>query len=300
MTNMRKLSFIILFMITAMIPSFAIAEDLNETNLTENIPQNLTINEVIVDFTITNFIPKEFKIGDVQFNIQVENIGNTEIKNLMAIVSGDGFSTYDMTPIDLLRSGEKSYIIVLGNLKKEGTITLNIRINEKIFYKDITVINPASVNYTKLKEEEEKKKAILDTFSVQFDELKNNYDLLEKELETKRNSNYDVSGVNLNDLKNLIRDVQSSLILENVGQTNASITLALEEYYYEKQELDNAILMKKTIMMIAKENAIVISTLAGALVTLFTLYEILKKKKEGLHQTLNVLKEKSAHKKKKK
>ena len=39
-----------------------------------------------------------------------------------------------------------------------------------------------------------------------------------------------------------------------------------------------------------KDNIIVISSIAGAIITLFALYELLKKKKEGLYQKIKEIK----------
>ena len=96
-------------------------------------------NETIIeDITITNFIPKEFKLGDGQFSIQVQNNKNETLDYIIAIVSGKGFSTYETIPIDVLDSGDKSYIIISGNFKEAGNINLTIKINREFFYPHYT------------------------------------------------------------------------------------------------------------------------------------------------------------------
>ena len=77
---------------------------LNSTgNQTGNLIEPEPEEEPITDYDLTNFIPKEFKLGESQLNIQLQNTGTTELKNLLAFVSGKGFSTSDITPIDILR-----------------------------------------------------------------------------------------------------------------------------------------------------------------------------------------------------
>src|SRR3989344_6026234 len=92
--------------------------------------------------SLVNFLPTETKIGDVQFNIQIKNDGNDTINNLIAFVSGRGYSSYDIVPADSLAPGEKSYILVYGNLKESGNVTLTVRVDREVFYKEITVENP--------------------------------------------------------------------------------------------------------------------------------------------------------------
>lgn len=258
----------------------------NLTQLNESISENVTQEGEITDFTITDIIPQEFKVGDAQFNIRVKNIGNVEIKNLIAIVSGKGFSTYDVVAIDSLKPDEASYIIVMGNFRERGNITLNIRLVNKLFYQNVTVIDPDyegdQQSLIELKKEEEAKNRLIDDLSVQLDELEANFTRLENEFYAKKEQNYDLSGVNLEELRKFLRDSHSSIVVVDTDGAKASLSLALDEYNYQKNKLDNAHPIKRSVLDIVRSNLILFSSMAGAVITLFTLHEILKKKQESL------------------
>lgn len=244
----------------------------------------------ITDLRLIHVVPKEFKTGDIQFNLQIENNGTAELSNLVAFITGKGFSTYEIVPIDSLKAGEKSYILVMGNAKEAGEIELTIKINEKVFNRSITVIDTASIeDKEKLDELEKKdveKKALVSGLLVQLNDLKANFSTLEKELEAKKDENYDVSSVNLEDLKKLMRDAEAALIKGDSEQGEVSFTLALDEYATQKKKIEEAKEIKKSFTQILRENALLISTFAGSLIALFTLIEILKKKKESLYQKI--------------
>jgi len=93
----------------------------------QNTSQNISVNSttefvnlsnlsIMRDIEITKFFPKEVKLGDVQFNIQIKNNLDETLENVFAIVSGKGFSTYDVVPIDSLEPFGKDYIFVNGNV----------------------------------------------------------------------------------------------------------------------------------------------------------------------------------------
>ncbi len=259
-----------------------VSSEQNETAPQENAP--------ISDFTITSFVPKEFKTGDVQFNIQVQNIGTVELSSLAAFVTGKGFSTYDVIPIDTLKPGEKSYILVMGNIVKDGiadTIQLTMRINSKVFYQNITVLGSSSGNKLhELEQVEQKKTEALSNLNLQLDEMKRQYDAFEKELKVKAESRYDVSDINAGDFKNYMRDARSSFLHKDVEQTTVSTNLAAAEYADLKKKLDDAEVIKSSFMGVIKENAVLISTIAGAMIAIFSLFEILKNKKDSLYKKI--------------
>ena len=113
----------------------------NQTNSTENLTNNATIsNETAsqspaTNFIMSNFLPKEFMLGDVQLNIMVQNTGTDNLSNLMAVVTGKGFASYDVTPIDTLGPGEKSYILVMGTFRQAGNITLTPALSPQLVFR---------------------------------------------------------------------------------------------------------------------------------------------------------------------
>jgi hypothetical protein len=293
-----KYLFIVLFLV--IFSASGLAEEINSSaNLSDTIINetdiiNTTEEEPSIDYSVISIVPNEFKLGDIQFNIQVENKGNVDLKNLIALVSGKGFSTYDIIPIDSLKQGEKSYIIVSGNVRESGNITLTIKINDKTFNRIIKVTDPDSAtvvqNAEELKKAQEEAKKELETISTQFNDLANRYKILESDLDNKTDNNYDVSDIKLDDLKEFLRDTQASIIQKDVQKAKVNVVLAQNEYNDLRDKVDHAQIVKKSISSVLKENAVLISTIAGSIVAMFTLFELLKKKKESLYEKIKEVK----------
>lgn len=301
--KMRFFNAIIILLMLSAVSAFALDENATGLNITSNdslsdenaippFPDDNIVEtpEEVSDFAITNVVPNEFNAGDIQFNIQVQNNGTVELKNLAAVISGKGFSTYDVVQIDSLKAGEKSYIIVMGNEKSFGNITLTIKINEKTFLRNIIISNPDAVDTSKnledTKKAEEANKKELSNLSAQLDDLNKKYKTLEDELQTKKSNDYDVSNVDLEDLKNFLRDAQSAIIQEDIRKSRVGVSLATNEYNDQKDHLDSAQIIKRSISGLLKDNAVLISTLAGSIIAFFSLWELLKKKKEHLYQKI--------------
>lgn len=263
-----------------------------ESNQTPTEPQIDQTPEVpkIMNFTVHTVIPREFKVGEIQFNLPVENTGNVEIADLAPIITGKGFALLDMVPIEVLRPAEKSYVLVMGEVKQAGTIFLTIRMHNKIFTKNITVVDPeaagAAEKLQQMEAQEKAKEAVLQIFSSQLTELKQKHDEMESNYRTKLKENYDVSDVELDALKEMLRDAESGLIAKDVIAVNASLTIARQEFEDQKQKLDTAIPIKKTIIEKIQDNFLLLSTLAGAIITFITLWEILKKQKDTIYEKI--------------
>jgi len=282
---MKSIKLTILFLCLVFMFNFVFAENVtvndslivnesiqNETNLTTNVSNISTVS-----VAIRHFLPAEAKKGDVQLSINVQNLKSEVISNVYAYVSGDGFSSYSVVPIDSLKPEEKSYILVSGNFKKAGNINLTIKINEETFYQVVNVLDDSAgaVAYnTELALNLSKEIAI----------LKNNYSALELEIQTKKKEGFDVSGVVLSDLKVILRDAQANLLSENLIQARVKLDLAQEEYLAQSVKMKS--LSKVSLAAKLKDNAVLFSTLAGAIITFFTLYELLKRKKEHLKETI--------------
>ncbi len=248
----------------------------NETNLTINQTNNLT-TEIFPSLVIRHFLPAETKVGDVQLSINVQNLKNETISELYAYVSGEGFSSYNVVPIDSLKPGEKSYILVSGNFRKAGSINLTIKINQETFYQTVKVSDDSAgaVAYNN---------ELALNLSNELSVLKSKYSTLESEFQAKKSDGYDVSGVILSDLKVMLRDAQANLLSENLVQARVKLDLAKEEYEIQFAKMDN--LKKVSLASKLKDNAVLFSTLAGAIITFFTLYELLKRKNEHLKEKI--------------
>mgnify|MGYP001618214243 FL=1 len=114
---------------------------------------------------------------------------------------------------------------------------------------------------------------------MELNNLKENFSALEDELILKK-EDYDVSIVNLNDLNTYIKNTQISILVKDVDGAKLNLDLALDEYKTQKNKLDNA--SEISWVKKAKENALIFSTIAGAIITLFALSELLKRKQENI------------------
>jgi hypothetical protein len=274
---------ILLLILSISLISLTFAEEIT-------IPDNSSINDTIIpipNITITQIVnvtsiyPTEVKTGDNIIAIQVENIGNSNLSYLIPLISGNGFSAYEAIPIESLVPGSSSYILVKGNFQQAGTITLDIRINNQLFSQNIQVTSPTIEEQEKLKQENA---AILANLSSQLSELKNNFTILENETATKKDDNYDVSSVNLADLRSYIRTTDSNILSENADNAKVNYRLAIEEYVYQKSKLDNA--KKISTLDRIKNNALIFSAIAGAVIVFFSLFELLKRKQSDVVQVV--------------
>ena len=233
--------------------------------------------------TIIGFIQKIFKIGDEQFNIKVQNNKNESLNNLIALVSGKGYSTYDMIHIDNLGPGEKDYIIVMGNFKESGNITLTIKINNDVFYQDIVIIGLGQKDIEGQARLEKDKIDTLNNLSNQLLDLKQKYSELETDYYNKKDD-YDLSKASLTDFKKYVSDIEIDIINENIKDAKAKVQLANDAYTEQKKKLSEAQSISTVTKL--KNNALVFSTIAGALITFFALYELLKRKSENVVGTI--------------
>jgi len=267
-------------------------------NDTENAASNETQQaQEIEEIIFKNFIPKEFKLGDAQFSIQIQNNKNEAVKNVLAYVSGKGFSTYDVTPVDTLESGEKGYILVNGNFKESGLINLTIKIDQKTFYQEINILGESEDDIKKaevlVRQQEEKKRQLKD-LSSNLEILKSNYSDLEKQLAQKEDEGYNIKDINLEDLKKNIRDAQAGILGEHVEEARVDIGLTGEELSSIENKMMN--LKKLSAIKRFKENIILFSSIAGAIITFFALYELLKKKSKEATTRIETIKQKAVKK----
>lgn len=266
---------------------FSLTGILAQTNVSDN-QTAASDNQTAQWILLTNFMPQEAKLGDVQFNLQIQNNNNETANNIIAFVTGNGFSTYDMIPIDSLAPGDKSYIFVYGNLKQAGNITLTIKIGDRNFYQNISVIDPnAESDQQKLDDirKQQEKEQQIKNISDQLDILKQNFTILEDELAYKQSNNYDVSLVNLNILNNYLHNIEADILTGNVNDAQVNLDLAYGEYAAQKRKLDNA--KKVPLISILKNNVVLFSTFAGAIVTFFVLYELLKIKSKKITKVIS-------------
>ena len=269
------------------ITTVALNNTLNETAANETI-DNQTIEPnitKIVDFNLTDLSPGRAPLGDVSLDIEIKNTGNVILENLVPVIIGIGFSSYDTMPIESLKANETGHIYVTGNFAKEGNIQLNIRIKGKTFKK--TIIVESGKNETKLKEIEQQKQDALQALTIELGAVKSDYSKLSDDTKAKKEK-YDVSELTLDDIKKFIIEAEAALATDEARKANASLILAKEEIVNQRSILESA--KKKPFFDLFRNNLLLISTTLGAIITLFAFVELMKKKKEGVYKKIKEFK----------
>lgn len=277
----KRISILILTLVSLFIVlslSFSSALDENLTNTTDtNITQTNTTLTTIQNITILpplvlkSINPSSFNVGDVQFNIPIYNQGNETLKNLIPLLSGNGFSTSNIIPIDELSPGSTGYFLVLGHFSNSGNIELSIKVNSQKFYSNITINQLATTSSASSIASQE----LLQNQTLQLSDLKKIYNLLDQE-QSEKASTYDVSKINLADAKKYLRDTEAAILTQDTTKAQANLALALEEIKYQQDKMSKVTPISTLDKM--KSNAGTFSAIAGALVTFFAVYELLKKK----------------------
>lgn len=266
-----------------------------ETDSTEFNMTNST-DSIIQEISVTNFFPVEFKIGDIQFYIQVKNDGNETLDEINAFIMGKGYSTYNVIPIKSLEPGSKDYLFVSGRFGEPGSINLTIKIIGGLsgtIYQNVNVVDPNNTTQNEINnlKAQQEKTNLLNNLSIELNKIRENLSILEDDISLKKEDNYDVSRIDLNDLKDYIKNSQTNILEGNVDEAEVNINFAKTEYVYQKSKLENA--KKVSILSRIKENAVLFSAIAGAIIMLFTLYELLKKKGEVVvHATTKIVRKK--------
>jgi len=267
---MNKIAFIVILLL---ILPIVVAQ--NETNETQ---EELTF----VRFRILGIIPDSINIGDAQINIQVQNTGNIEAKDIFAIITGEGISTYEIIPIDELQSFSKSYIIAKINAKKSGVIALKVKVSDQTQQFNLTVTDP---NAGKEVESEEEKQAKLESQKSELREIiaqhYANYEKYAEQYEQRKRLGFIVDNVDISTAKQQLISAQSALARDDIRGADAAIAVVETELDDIKKELEQTYVPKKTWSDLAKENIVIIAAIFTALVGFITLYEILKNKVKG-------------------
>jgi len=244
-------------------------------NLSGEAKENITEKHEKENLSLLEVFPKELSIGKAQLNLLVRNTGNNELKNLGAFISGTGILVSNIKPIDELKPREEKYILVWIEARESGAISLTIRILDKIFYEEIIIQG----------QENEKNKDSTAEISKLVEELADynkDYEAVERDYENKKRDSYIIEDISLEDAKAYLRKAQAGAAIGDLESTKANIALLKAELEDVKNRLDRAVKETKSLKDNVKENAIWISTILGSIITSFTAYELLKRKKEAV------------------
>src|SRR3989339_756439 len=231
--------------------STLINDTINQTSPDANITNSSSINQTLIEdpLFLKNVYPSNFNLGEAQFNIQIENKGDSTLENVIPLITAQGLLTSSIIPIEVLSAKSTGYILVMGRFTKNGTIPLEIRIGSQKMSYNITINSELSPQISN-----------------------------ESEL------GYDISSISLSDAKKYLRGAESSILTSDISSAKANLKLASEELSDQNIKLANA----KPISWFTKlkTNSLAFSAVAGALVTIFAAYELLKKKGSAVHSVV--------------
>lgn len=227
--------------------------------------------------SLVRVVPDSFMQGDVQFTLVLRNNGTEALSSLMPLLSGKGFASYEITLLERLEVNSTGYVLVRGLFKDAGNLTLSVSFGEQRFIVPVLVNAPTFLATPAPTVD-------LANLTERLTSLKRTYESLEQRKQAKADQGYAVSGVHLDEAKKLLREAESSLLLKEGEQALVKLTLAQEELIQQDGKL--AVVQPTSLSAKLKDNAVLFSTLAGALLTFFTLYELLKKKSVGAVETV--------------
>ncbi len=262
--------------------------ELNETNETTEV----IIEELFSDFSIIGISPTEAKNGDVLFSIEIKNTGTLPLEELTPIVTGFGFSTYNIIPLQKLSVNEKGYAYVYGvidttDFDAAKNFSLSVKIKEK---KEIFVINLIGIENITVDDttvDDINMQQELQNLSDQLTLFEAEYAELEEQIKEKEEDYY-VNDITLADLKEYLTKTRYHILAEDYSQANITLILSrkeIEDIHYRLEHVK-----KKTLLDIMKDNILLISTFAGAVITLVTFYEFVKRKQAGIYNKIKEFK----------
>lgn len=245
----------------------------------------------IADAKLVDIFPKQMNVGDNQLNLYIENTGNIPLENVIAVITGDGISTYDTTPIEELQPEQKSYIIARISAKRAGRIVLTVKLLDDSFERTIYVRDAkAEAAEEQQQQEELRTRNRLAAAGALLTNLTTTYDGVEELYYQKKNQGFDISGIDLRDAKAYLRDAQASYAKSDVEQTEASLVLLQSELHDLRSLLANVQKPKRTFGQWIKDNSTFVVTVGyilGIIISLFTIIELVKKNKAALQERLD-------------
>lgn len=300
---MKKFSIIFLVLILSI--SFVLAEETLPTNETEKLTicNETQCDEACVqcdnnichkegyeckeDLSIEKISPEKIQLGLNQINILLKNMGEQDLANVYAKLSGNGIETQEEIPIDNLPVGQKDYTFVKIDASKSGSIDLVVKlyVDDELLKQDIKSIYVV---------EEEKQPT--ETFNITglsdaLTKLKEDYKILEKDYQTKKLAGIpvDVYKTDLDGANNNLKNAQIAFYQEDYKNAKINLDLASEAITNLKEELSGAKAQEKTLGQKIKDNLMYVAGIAAAFVSILTAYRlssnyINKKKIMELHQ----------------
>ncbi|MBS3097387.1 hypothetical protein J4209_01180 [Candidatus Woesearchaeota archaeon] len=221
---------------------------------------------------IEKILPGTITTGVAQINVLIRNTGNVDLRNISIEFSGDGISTLEKLPIEMLVGGDKDYTFTKIGAAKAGVIDLVIKLYVNKDLKDtlvrqLTVLEEEVINITNTTVE-----INITAITERLDKLKEKYIRLEQDYQNKKLQDYyvDMAYDNLKETDEYINEAQFYLVEGDYKKIELILTIIEDNFGNIENELENAKKEEKTIRDQIKTNVIYIGSIAAAIVSTLT------------------------------
>jgi hypothetical protein len=247
----------------------------------------------IEDLAVERVFPSTIETGAAQLNILIRNSGTVDLQNIRVEITGDGLTTESTVPISEIVGGDKDYAFLKINAEKPGMIDFIIKIYVDNVLKNKIVGQITVTQETVVKNETPEEKFNVTELSSRLDRLKEKYNLLNQDYQSKKVNNYvvDVAGNTLNGAYDYITQAQFYLFDGSYAKTKTNLEMAESGLKDAENQLNSAQKQKVTFMDKVKLNLVYFGSMAAAIVSMFAAYKAItsrvnKKKIIELHKKI--------------
>lgn len=209
-----------------------------------------------VNLSLSSYFPTTLAKGENQVTFIFSNNGESTLRDLTGKIIGKGLQHLSSSSIGSLKPKDEDSLTVKMNVLETGTLSGNIRIAEKSFPVEFTVVKEISYDKEELQ--------------AQFAMLREKFDEQEAIYTDKKAEGFLVADVfeSIKITKKQVQDVQQDLLKENFAQAKIGLDLAASSIDDITKDLEAAKKQKVTVLQWVKENAIAVAAIIAALGTL--------------------------------
>ncbi|MEK6964075.1 MAG: hypothetical protein AABX70_06610 [Nanoarchaeota archaeon] len=221
--------------------------------------------------------PKQLELGQAQLNVFVSNLYQSDASNVDAKVSGAGIKTLSSIPIGKIFSKDKDAVVLTVKVDESGTIDVLVRITgivggEEVAlneYAQVEVKAKETVPPVKISESEVEK------ISKEINQDKDDLNSLELEYQKKKADGYLVSELydRVKYVRGLLQEAQKSLLDNKYEDAKKTLSLVASSLDDLRQALQESTKVDKSLKDTIKDNALLITTIIGALVAVIGFLE---------------------------
>ncbi|MBN2421173.1 hypothetical protein JXB27_02745 [Candidatus Woesearchaeota archaeon] len=229
--------------------------------------------ECVEQVAIEKIFPKEIQIGQTQISLLIRNIGNVDLEDVFAEITGDGITSIERISIDSLPEGKDDYAFVKINAEKSGTIDVVIKtyIDGRARGKLVEQIEVAK----SIPAEPEVNATIL---SQQIAELRTKYKSLETLYQQKKNEGFsvDIAYDNLRLASSYIIEAQGAVVEGSYKKVQADIAILQGLLEDVELQITSAQKQKESFGDMVKNNLLFFGSLAAAIISIITALTLIR------------------------